>query len=458
MDKKFFALVLISLVLLAGGCGGSSNSPITSTTDVNAALKGAWTSSNNGTATIADVDETAEIETLIKEFGDNVPSNILEEAKSNAQNNKISAPVTRAMAVFEDCDVSKDNGTAKFTAIVIVSGDNSFMPIVFNGVTLSTQRNGTNEWSATIPDSGTLTINMASNEKMTLSGTVKYLGYDCEFSTVINKNQSNSIDANNILNGTWTLDGTQGGGYLTSGSEIIAAAAPETVSIFFSGDSQLDLKSLYSLRMNTSSTESHDETSLLQNISDSKGTLTGIGGNVYKFTETDGSESIIFVENIDEIFVFMLESEDNYGQACMFLPLKKVSVDVEKAMNKTWTASKGMGGGYASDFQGDDEEIELINSLGAFSFSLTNATLKFSGVNLNNDEAAATVDVDASFTFTNEILDKIGLPEEDTSVNIHETPQVTMTRSGNFLQFAHDGDVYKISFVSDTEAFLSVTP
>ncbi|MBQ7197555.1 MAG: hypothetical protein IJS40_09130, partial [Synergistaceae bacterium] len=47
---------------------------------------------------------------------------------------------------------------------------------------------------------------------------------------------------------------------------------------------------------------------------------------------------------------------------------------------------------------------------------------------------------------------------EDTSVNIHETPQVTMTRSGNFLQFAHDGDVYKISFVSDTEAFLSVTP
>ena len=459
MDKKFFALVLISLVLLAGGCGGSSNSPITSTTDANATLKGAWTSSNNGTATIADADEITEIEALIKEFGDGVPSNILEEAKNNAQNNKISAPVIRAMALFEDCNVSEDSGTAKFTAIVIVSNDSSFMPILFNGVTLSTQRSGTNKWSATIPDSGTLTISMTSNEKMTLSGKVQYLGYDCEFSTVINKNLSNSIDPNTMLDGTWSLDGTQCGGYVANGSQVIAAVAPETASIFFSGtNSQPSVKSFYSLRMRTSNTESNEETSVLQNIAEGKGTLTNINGDIYKFTDTDGSESIISLENVDEIFVFMLESEDNYGQACMFLPLKKVPVDIEKALNKTWTASEGMGGGYVSEFKGDGEEVKFLNLLGAFSFSLINAELKFSDVALNDDEVAATVDVNTSFSCSNKILDKIGLPEEYTTLTIQETPQATMTRSGNFLQFKYDGDIYKISFISDTEAFLSITP
>ena len=450
MDKKFFALVLISVMLLAGGCGGGHSS-VTSSTNVDAALKGAWTSSNNGTATIAD-DESDELETFIKAFGDNVPNNVLEEYKNKVQNNKISAPVTSAMAIFDDCDFAGNSGSAKFTAIILVSSDSSFMPIVFNGVTMSTQRNGTNEWTATVPD-GTLSIKMTSEENMTLSGQVKYLGYDCEFSTVINKNLSNSIDPSTILNGTWTLDGTQGGGYLASGSQIIAAAAPETASIFFNGTKSVT--SFYSLRMRTASTENHDETSMLQSITESRGTLTNICDDVYKFTGTDGSESIIFVENIDEIFVIMLD-----GQACMFLPLKKVSIDVENALNKTWTASKGMGGGYVSNLKGNSEEIQLLNSLGGFSYSLASGTLKFSDVTMNDDEISATVDINSTFllSLSNEIIKKLGLSEEDMSVNINETPHVTMTRSGNFLQFTYDGDVYKISFISNTDAFLSVTP
>ncbi|MBR1485967.1 MAG: hypothetical protein IJ597_01755, partial [Synergistaceae bacterium] len=266
MDKKFFALVLISLMLLVGGCGGSSNSPVTSLTDVNAALKGAWTLSSNGTATIADSNESDELQAFKNAFGADVPNDVLKEYEEyqNAQNSKITAPVTSATAIFEDCNVSETNGSAKLTAIIIISGDTEFLPIVFNGVNLTTQRSGTNTWSATVPDFGDLTINMSSEEKMTLSGTVEYLGYDCEFSTVINKNPSNSIDPSTILNGTWTLDETQGGGYLANNSEIIATAAPETVSMFFSGtSSQTSVKSLYSLRMRTSSTESYEETSLL---------------------------------------------------------------------------------------------------------------------------------------------------------------------------------------------------
>jgi hypothetical protein len=213
--------------------------------------------------------------------------------------------------------------------------------------------------------------------------------------------------------------------------------------------------------MMTSSSEETDETSLLQDISESKGALTNIYGDVYRFTVADGSESIIFVENIDEIFVFMLESEGSDAQACMFLPLRKASVDLENALSKTWTASKGMGGGYASDFRGDGEEVELLNALGAFSFSLMNAELKFSGIKLNEDgTVTATMNIDSSFLCTNEILSNLpGISEDDMIIPISENGnQVRMTCSGNFLQFSLDGDVYKLSFISDTEAFLAVTP
>ena len=461
MSKRFFALVLISLMVLAGGCGGSSNSPVTGITDVNSALKGAWTSSNSGTATIADPGETAGLQTFIDEFGEDAV-NALYEEYGFVRDNKISAPVTRAMAVFEDCDVSGGTGTAKLTAIVIVSGDSAFMPIVFNGAALSTRRNSTNEWTATVPDAGTLTISMSSEEKMTLSGRVQYLGYDCEFSSVMDKKQTSSLNPDTVLAGTWSLDGTQGGGYLAEDNKIIAAAAPESVSMSFSGTaSDLSTTSFYSLRMRTSSTEGHEETSLFQDISDGKGTLANIYGDVYRFTDTDGSESIIFVENVDEIFVFMLESEDISGQACMFLPLKKVTIDVKQAMRKTWTASSGMGGGYVMDFSGDDDELELLNLLGAFSFSLRNAELKFSDVTLNDDgTVTAAMDMNSSFLCTNEILAGLpGISEDDMVIPVSENSrQVTMTRSGNFLQFSLDGDTYKLAFVSDTEAFLAVTP
>ena len=473
MNRKIFiGLFVISLLVLSGGCGGSSHS-VTGSTNVNAALSGAWTASSGGTASITgiDSDDFSDIDALIGPF-DELSSDVLEnianliksfdettgtvnvkekyeEEKKKGIAETVNVPVTSAMAVFEDCNISGDSGTAKLTAIVILSKDDSFMPVVFNGVTLSTQRSG-NELTATVPD-GTLTMNMASDEKMTFSGKIKYLSCVCEFSTVMNKNPSNSIDPNTILNGTWNLSGDQSGGYLSDGSQIIAAAAPETASIFFSGtDSQPSVTSLYSLRMRTSSTESHDETSLLQNISDGKGTLTDMGGSVYKFTEADGTESVIFVENIDEIFVFMLESEDNY-ESCMFLPLKKVSVDIEKALKETtWKAAEGMGGGYASNF--DDETLKKY---GAFSFFVKEAELNFSDVTLNNDTVTATVEIDSEFTFANE---KLGIEANNISIPIKGSQKVTMTRSGNFLQFTHDKDVYKISFVSDKEAFLSITP
>ena len=473
MDKKFLiGLLAVSLIVFAGGCGGSSHS-VTGSTDVNEALSGAWTASADGTASITstDSDDLSDIEALIgsfEELSSEVLENIgvligenpntvkekYEEEKKKGIAETVNVPVTSAMAIFEDCDISNNKGSAKLSAIVILSDDSLYLPVFYNGTAISTQRNGTNKWIATTSEGDTLSITMASDEKMILSGKVNYLGYVCEFNTVMDKNTPNSINPQEILDGTWNLSGDQGGGYLASGSKIIVSAAPEKASIFFSGtNSQPSIKSFYSLRMRSSGNESYDETSLLQNITEGSGTLTNIYGNAYKLTGTDGSESIIFIENTDEIFVFMLD-----GDACMFLPLKKVSIDAQTALNKTWTASEGMGGGYVLNFQGNSEEIKQLNSLGAFSFSLTSATLKFSGVTVNDDAVAATVALDSSFSFTNENLEKLGISVKDLSIPIKVTQQVTMERSGNFLQFNYDDDVYKISFISDKEAFLFVTP
>ena len=453
MNKRFFALVLISVMLIAGGCGSSSHAPITSTTDVNSALKGAWTSSTSGAATIADTTESEELEALIAAFGiEDIPAEY-----TTAQDNEIEAPVTKAMAVFEDCNVAETSGTAKLTAIVILSGDNSFLPIVFNGVTLTTQRSDTNEWTATVLD-GTLTMKMSDEETMTLLGEgLKYLGYVCNFSTTIEKNPSNSMELNEILNdSSWSLDEAQGGGYLASGSEIIAAAAPEAVSIFFSGiDSQPSVNSFYSLRTMTSSTESLDEASLLQSIAQGKGTLTNICDDVYRFEGDDGIESIIFVENTDKILVFLLASEENY-ESCMFLPLTKETVDLKTALSTKWKATEGMGGGYANF---NDEDLK---DLGAFSFSLKSATLEFPGyanATVNNDGKITTkVALNTSLSFSNKILEDLGHSANEMAASITETSEVEMTRSGNFLEFTHDGDTYKLSFISNTEAFLSITP
>ena len=142
----------------------------------------------------------------------------------------------------------------------------------------------------------------------------------------------------------------------------------------------------------------------------------------------------------------------------MFLPLKKVSVDVEAALKKTWKATQG--GGYAVGFNGTGKDIDLLNELGAFSFSLISADLKFPDANLNDD--TITVNIAYSFSISNKVLDSLietlDISKDYLSVSYQENKTVPMTRSGNFLQFEVDKDIYKLSFISDTEAFLSITP
>ena len=135
MDKKFLiGLLAVSLIVFAGGCGGSSHS-VTGSTDVNEALSGAWTASADGTASITstDSDDLSDIEALIGSF-EELSSEVLEnigvligetsdivkekydEEKKKGIAETVNVPVTSAMAIFEDCDISNNKGSAKLSA------------------------------------------------------------------------------------------------------------------------------------------------------------------------------------------------------------------------------------------------------------------------------------------------------------------------------------------------------
>ena len=481
MNKKLFiVLFLISLMVFSGGCGGSSSSnhSLTETelgneseneteseNEVNSALRGVWTSVGNGTATITNTNvESDDLDVFLKAFGE-LPNEVLEQYKKEQEKKtvtSVNAPVTKTIVFFEDADVEESKDTAKLTAILIISDDSSYLPIFFNGVSLSTQSNNTNEWTAVTPDGNTLSINMTSDEQIIFSGKVYYLDNYYEFSTVINKNQPNIINPEEMLDGTWKLDGTQSGGYLVNNSEITTAVVPETVSILFKntkGDADLksNMSSFYSLRMKSSGTEKENNTSLLQNItSENEGSLKKISDNVYKL-----QGNIIFIENIDEIFMFMVNSENDTEQTCMFLPLKKVPFDLEAALNKNWTASENDGGGYvkfyidSSDNDFDEFDIMLLNLIETVSLTLQNANLNFSNITVNdNGTITATLNFNALFFLTSKILEDWGFSGEFAPLS--ESVQVTVTKSGNFLQFEYDGSIFNISFISDKEVFLSV--
>lgn len=460
MNKKFFiGLLIISLIFFAGGCGGSSNNFAVDITDINTALSGAWTAQTNGTATITSTnnEDSNELEEFIKAFGE-IPSDILQQYNNQAKKaNSVNAPVTRAMALFEDCSVEESSGTLKFTAIIILSNDTIYLPILFNGVQLSTQGNGTDSWTAATPDGGTLSINMTSDGKINLSGRINYLNYDCEFNTVINKNPSNLIDPETILDGAWVLDGTQGGGYLVRDSKITAAVAPEAASISF--NNVANMSAFHVLSVNSSGNV-NEESTLLQKINPSvEVTLSQICDDVYRIRDTSGNESIIFIDDTDKIFIIKNDS-GNSVQTSTFLPLKKADFNIETALTKTWNAAPGEGGGYAhfdtSIFSADDEiDSEFLKLLEYLSFTLkNNASLNFSGVNLNDDGTiTATININATFSFTNEFLEALGIIE---TLPIQESGQLTMTKSGNFLYFELDGDIYNLSFISDNELILSV--
>ena len=82
MNKRIFiGILIVSIIVFAGGCGGKSHS-VSSTTDANATLNGVWSSSANSTATIISTnDDNNDLGAFIETF-EALSSDILEYLKT----------------------------------------------------------------------------------------------------------------------------------------------------------------------------------------------------------------------------------------------------------------------------------------------------------------------------------------------------------------------------------------
>ena len=482
MNKKIFIgfLFLISLLVLSGGCGSSNKGPITNSTNVNTTWNGAWVLSSVGTAEItsisnSDDNDFYDITEAFGEISDDMLAQMSEEdraiyekAKQRADSEpvKVTASVTNVMAIFEDSDVSKDNGTAKMTAIFVLSSDDvSYIPILFNGVTMTTTRGQTNAWTAQYSSGDTelsMDITMPSNEEMNISGTIKYIGYNCEFSTAINKNaQASSIKPAEILDGVWKFESKdQGGGYIGSDSDI-ATVVPEDFFMVFNGtkeeNSTLSSNIATASRMSIKSATVDD--AAFQYITPSSDvTITKIDGDLYKLTEGNGAESFVYVENTDVIYVFKADTENDNEKSYLYLPLKKISFDIAAAMGKTWTGVEG--GGYlhlddpATYFNaGDDPFMQAVAEvLKDISFTHKSSALSFSDVTSDDSTLTAKINFNASFAASCQGI--TGFGEDFVFPALNE--QYTFTKLGNILQYQNGNDILYISFISDTEALLSI--
>ena len=482
MNKKIFIgfLFLISLLALSGGCGSSSNGPITSETNVNLTWNGAWVSSSSGTAEVATTNNSDEsLSELTEAFGE-ITEDMLETSEDKAlyeeykkqdasEPAKIKASVTNTMLIFEDCDISKDKGTAKMTAVFIFSSDDvSYVPMLFNGVTLTTTRSQINAWTAEYSSGDTsisMDISMPSAEEMRASVNIQYADYIGSLDIAVNKNsQASSIKLAEILDGTWRFEsGTQGGGYLASDSDSdISVLVPEDFIAAFNGtkeeNSEITSSIQIATRMAVKKQNSADDDAVIQFINpSSSATITKINGDLYKLEGERGTVSFLYIDNTDEMYLFHAETEDNSEQSYVYLPLKKISFDIEAAMKKTWTAVDGGGYMHLDDpetFFGakDDPLMQAVAEfLQDISFELKSSTLSFSDVTSDDSTITATTNFDASFTPS-----AMGTEFEDfVFPTLNE--QVNFTRVGNILRYAEDDDNdLCISFISDTKALLSI--
>lgn len=491
MNRKTFAafsliLLLLSLVILSGGCGGSSGGRSlqgSSDNSVNSKLNGAWTStSGTVSAQMITEDSIASYE---------LPSDVLEQLRVNspdlyelymnakedeeAETEPVTASITSVIALFEDSNISEDKGTAKLTGVILVSADTACVPILFNEVKLTTTRTDSNAWSASIPDGGTLNIVMNSDNSINLSGTLEYFAHEWEFSTVIKKNTYSApiTGTSSVLEGVWKFDNTQVGGYAAQDSSMLSAVAPDDASLAFStaNDGTTMVATAYYMQLQSSvSIFDEDYTagsgSELKRIDTGSGTLTEISGNICKFTAADGTESLIFIENTDKIFVF-IEGTD---KTSTFLPMKRLqNFSITSAMGKNWTGSEGNGGGYlhidnAENLDTQDNTQALMSMImSRMSFIVDSCSLKFTDVkDGTNGNITSVVNLASLFNLTSEFMKDLGVDNFNEPVAFDlENEQADFIRIGNVLYFdrtAENGDneAFYISFMSEKKALLVI--
>ena len=323
---------------------------------------------------------------------------------------------------------------------------------------------------------GSLTLAMTSEGSMTLSGTLTYIDHDWEFSTVINKNIGDELleSPSEILAGVWKFDNTQTGAYVSS-TGMLSNITPEDIDVSLAfgseNNSAMSMAASYYVTLNSARTaldnESNASSSKFMSIMTTSGALTQISGSLYKFTDENSQEALIFIEDSEKIYVFTsdCESDSESGSnstAFMYLPMTKSSgFDIESLMGKSWSASGSTsGGGYVHFTNLENSTDPIKKALANLSYILKSFSLSFSDVNMNNDSTVtAIVNLSSVFTLTSEAFKKI-LNQDDLDMDSLEinSEQHTLDVTGNILKLAMTDEeaLIYISFISESEALLTI--
>ena len=385
-------VLLCVLAFMSGGCGGSSSSSVSeyAPKNANAAWSGSWiASSGTASARIQSTDHALDVQNIA--------------------------------AVFYSCDVEGDSGSAKMSALVILSGD-MYMPMFFPDLLLSTDRTSLNSWTASTPH-GTLSVNLLSDDKANLSGTVNYLGYDCSFSASVIRAEppAASLKPENMLNGTWNYNAARAGGYRYANGSM-SALIPRYVTMCFNGTDSTSSTATTAgfIEMPASASGSYnEEDSIYIRLADTENlcSITNIYGDIYAMAGTEnpaGIVSLIFVQSETQIYVLMSWVQPD-GQMCILLPMTKVQQSEERniaaGLSRKWSAISG--GGLM---------IPAADTSMQVSFELQSCDLSFGNIQASDGAGYAEISASGSFASASRTLnlnyDGLGISLEELGINL----------------------------------------
>ena len=420
LRAKYFALILLGacVLFMSGGCGGDP-SPIVSSyipEDANAVWDGAWIA-QNGTASV------------------------------KAESVDLTLTVQNIAAVFYSSDVEGDSGTSHMAALVILSGD-IYFPMFFSGLTLSTDRTGSDSWTASTPH-GKLRVKLLSDDVSQFSGQVNYLGYECEFSasTIKTPTSTSSLKPENVLDGTWHYNESKAGGYLYSNGKM-SALIPRYFTVCFNDtdSSSTTATTAGFIEIPAATGEAYnEEDSILVQFVDTENIngIRNVYGDIYAMTNAQtaaGITSLLFIQSETQAYMMMNWLQPD-GQMCILLPMTKLQESEEHniaaGLARKWTATRG--GGFM--IPAADTSTQLNLQLVSCDLSFSN--LQFSGTTGSAEISAAGTFSSPLRTVSLDAFKGITIELEELGVNLWRA--VTAKGSNVYISLVSENEVLIIA-------------
>ena len=388
---KYLVFIILAFCILftSGGCGGGHSDLVVIYVPVNAnsVWSGAWTASQGTASAHAEsIDHTLSVQNIT--------------------------------TIFQSCDVEGTEGTARMSALVILSGD-MYMPMFFRDLTLSTDRTGASSWTAETPH-GTLSITLTSEDRADFSGAINYLGYECEFNASVSKMDqfAASFSPENMLDGTWCYDESQAGGYRYSNGKM-TALLPRYVSMCFNdttSSSTLTTTAGY-IEMPLFTGESYDvdDSMFFQFVNTEEHcTLQRVYGDIFTMNNgtsaaVGGISTLFFMRSQTQMFMLMSWVQSD-GQMCILLPLTKVQdseeSDITSMLARNWSATDG--GGVMTPSADTSMRVNLV---------MDSCDLMFTDVDISGENGTARISAKGTFSSS---LRTVNLDYDGLTITLEE--------------------------------------